>query len=140
MFSNQAPIRNHKCKHLTRQGKKKSAQQLQAQRTVEIAGPLFLYKNKVISLSSTVFFPGECGWRGVCRVPRYQVMRRGWAGEGELGRGRGSGRLSASCRNGQPSSVDVEVSEVVEGGAQGPAGLHVIHLLGQLSIRQTDRG
>lgn len=53
--------------------------------------------------------------------------------------GRGSSRLSASCSDGQPSSVDVEVSEVVEGGAQSPAGLHVVHLLGQLSDRQTDR-
>lgn len=28
--------------------------------------------------------------------------------------------------------MDVEVSEVVEGGPQGPARLHVVHLLGQL--------
>ena len=28
--------------------------------------------------------------------------------------------------------VDVEVVEVVERGSQGPAGLHVVHLLGEL--------
>lgn len=31
--------------------------------------------------------------------------------------------------------MDVEVPEVVEGGPEGPAGLHVVDLLGELSTK-----
>lgn len=43
--------------------------------------------------------------------------------------------LSASCNDFQLLLVDVEVSEEVEGCTEGPARLHVVHLLGQLLNR-----
>lgn len=101
-------------------------------------------KNIVISLFSTVF-------GSVCRMLRFRrgggawwVRRRGgtgrvclggWMEDGEAPRWQ-TVRVSASCSDSELSLVDVEVSEVVEGCPQGPAGLHVVHLLGQLWVRQ----
>ena len=76
-------------------------------------------------IDGTEFFPrlgSVCGVQGEtpCRVLSLVVHRR-------YVRGGICVRVSVL--------VDVEVTEVVEGRAQRPARLHVVHLLGQLWTR-----
>lgn len=47
--------------------------------------------------------------------------------------------LSAGCSHSEPSLLDVQVSEVVKRGPEGPARLHVVYLLGQLWDRDQVR-